>query len=477
MLFLTLFTPSLGAMQTETENISSGKYFETALAEINSAKSSIFVAMYLISVNPDQPDSQPNQLVNALAKAKERGVDVKVILDQTIDFQEETRDDVLYANKNQQAFELLKKSKIPVFFDEGETYTHAKAIVIDGETVILGSTNWSKSALTRNNEANALIRSKEFASNLLNDLNQIKLQENIPQTLTPTVSIPKTFLTDKKLLSEMATNADERVLDTYLYLHKAYDGNAERKITLDYDELAKSLGIDQMSKEDYRRQINKVLDKLDQKYRLIKFETPNRNQNTEIILKSDSSENLEIPTTFWRYNWNKTLSFPAKVMYLINLYYSNSSYLSWIMSRDQISKNHDISKSFISDGTQELRRLNLLDIKYGNLEDQQYKERQANAYTPKPLYDPEELKKKLLSLEQQHGEDKLGRAVKAASIVFEENNLQTIQALVNLEDKYGQAVVEEATKKMAEKNPDNPKRNSGYFLSTIKNIATTKGQP
>lgn len=36
--------------------------------------------------------------------------------------------------------------------------THAKALVADGETVLMGSSNWTASAFERNVEANALIR-------------------------------------------------------------------------------------------------------------------------------------------------------------------------------------------------------------------------------------------------------------------------------------------------------------------------------
>ena len=77
-----LNTATSFATQADVQNLSSGKYFENTLSEINSAKVSIFAVMYLISSLPDQPDSQPNQLLNTLIKAKDRGVDVKVILDQ-----------------------------------------------------------------------------------------------------------------------------------------------------------------------------------------------------------------------------------------------------------------------------------------------------------------------------------------------------------------------------------------------------------
>ena len=126
--------------QSDVQNISSDKYFEAALTEINTAKSSIQVVMYLVSILPEQPDSQPGQLVQALIRAKERGVDVKVILDQNINFEAEASEDAVSGNKNQRAYEILRNNNVPVFFDASDIYTHTKAMVIDGETVILGST-------------------------------------------------------------------------------------------------------------------------------------------------------------------------------------------------------------------------------------------------------------------------------------------------------------------------------------------------
>ncbi len=428
--------------------------------------------MYLVSVFPDQTDSQSNQLLNALIQAHNRGVDVKVILDQNMDFQEEASESALQ-NKNQQAFEMLRKNNVPVFFDTADTYTHAKAIVIDNETVILGSTNWSKASLTHNNEANALICSKEFAKNLLDDMSKIQIQ-TVPASVTPTVQIPKEFLSENKLLGEMVSQSDERTFDTHLYLLSLYDGNSEQKLTLNYDTLAKSLAIDNMTKEDYRRQINKVLDKLQDKYKLIKFKNPERNQDAEIILiKSKDIESFNLPTTYWRHGWNKTLTLPAKVMYLINLSYTQTS-PSWFMARETIAKNFNISESFISDGTRKLRELNLLNVKYSELEGKSYDERQANVYTPEPLYNPQELQKELKELETKYGQDKLQRAIETAKVVFEENNPKTIQALINLENQYGQAIVKEAADKIAEKNPDNPKRSAGYLINTIKSIGKPK---
>lgn len=483
MITLAFFcSSSLLAAQTEAEYIPSAKYYETALTQINNAKSSIEVVMYLVSLFPSQPDSQVNQLVNALIKAKERGVQVKVILDQNMDFTEEGGGPTTQ-NKNEAAYELLKENNIPVFFDESQTYTHAKALVIDQETVILGSTNWSKGALTRNNEANALIRSKVFAADILNEINKIKVQD-APVVSAKTVILSEDFVTQEKWIGKMVNEPDERAFDIYLYLLKEFDGNKESKITLNFKLLAESLGIESMGNEAYRRQIIKVLNKLQSEYGLLDYKPEGQNKDATITLKdpNDPKVNyriptinyLEIPVTYWDYHWSRTLLFPAKVMYLLNLAHTSTSSPSWYTSRNMISKTHHISETFVTDGTRDLKKLNLLNIEYGPIDRNNYHERPANTYTPKPLYDPEELKKELVQLEQKYGKEKLGRAVQVSSVVFQENNIETIQAFIDLEDQYGQAVVEKAAQKIAQQKADNPKRNVGYLINTIKSMAREK---
>lgn len=472
------YSVNLFAFPVDAENIPSDKYFETTLNEINNAKSSIEVVMYLVSIFHSQPNSQVNQLVNALIKAKGRGVEVKVILDHNMDFTEEGG--ATAQNKNQVAYEILKQNNISVFFDESQTYTHAKAIVIDNETVILGSTNWSKAALTRNNETNVLIRSKEFAADLVTELKKIKVQD-VPVRSVKSVILSQDFLTQEKLLGQMVTEPDERAFDIYLYLLKEFDGNKDSKITLNFKSLAESLGIENMGNEAYRRQIIKVLSKLETKYGLIDYESQRHNKDAAIILKdaNDPKQNyalpkinyFEIPITYWDYHWNQTLLFPAKVMYLLGLAHTSVSSPSWYVSRGTISKTHHISPAFVTEGTRDLKKLNLLHVEYGHIDGTNYHERPANTYTPKPFYDPEDLKKELAKLEQKYGKEKVERAKQVSAVVFQENNVQTIQAFIDLEDRYGQAVVERASEKIAQQKPDNPKRNVGYLINTIKSMA------
>ena len=47
--------------------------------------------------------------------------------------------------------------------DNPNTTTHTKLIIVDGKIVLVGSTNWSHTAINKNHEANVLIYSEEVA--------------------------------------------------------------------------------------------------------------------------------------------------------------------------------------------------------------------------------------------------------------------------------------------------------------------------
>jgi len=51
----------------------------------------------------------------------------------------------------------------------------SKVLIVDGETVLLGSTNWTAAAFQKNVEADLLVRSTETARELLQELDR-----NIP---------------------------------------------------------------------------------------------------------------------------------------------------------------------------------------------------------------------------------------------------------------------------------------------------------
>ena len=123
---------------------------------ITSARDSIHIVMYSGGYYPDHPEGINRRLYRALAAAKERDVEVKVILDAS-DW------NLGNTEKNRKLEKYLEANGIPVWWDPPDITTHSKCIIVDAYTVIVGSTNWTYYALAYNNEANVLIRSKALA--------------------------------------------------------------------------------------------------------------------------------------------------------------------------------------------------------------------------------------------------------------------------------------------------------------------------
>ena len=282
--------------------------------------------MYHMNLQPYDKSSQVYKLVNELIKAKERGVDVQVILDQNVDFVSNKHKDKWVAQgKNAWSFRALKEAGIDVWYDNLTTYTHAKTVVIDKEVVIIGSANWSKSVLNKNAETNVLIRSSKLARELLTYFDEIKIDKKashvIPDTINA-ISISWAFLENPKLAGRMMAGSDERAFDLYMLLLKEFDGNSEAKIALDYDKMAGYLGIqDRMTRIAYRRQITKTLRKLEKRYKLIKVKFQYAKDAVVALLDYKDPKKpysvpkewyFQIPDNFWEYGWNKKLSHSTK---------------------------------------------------------------------------------------------------------------------------------------------------------------------
>ena len=94
-----------------------------------------------------------------LARAVKRGVKVIVILERT-----GNRSDELDI-QNRQTGKLLEEKGVNVYFDSPRKTTHTKLVVIDQRLILLGSHNFTQSALKYNNEISILLDSPDMAKN------------------------------------------------------------------------------------------------------------------------------------------------------------------------------------------------------------------------------------------------------------------------------------------------------------------------
>jgi phospholipase D len=95
-------------------------------------------------------------VAQALIKAYQRGVDVKVILDRS-----------QLGNRSKRV--MLEQAGIPVLIDTGVAIAHNKVMIFDGQRVITGSYNYSEGAESRNAENLVIIDNKEVAAAYLNN--------------------------------------------------------------------------------------------------------------------------------------------------------------------------------------------------------------------------------------------------------------------------------------------------------------------
>ena len=473
--------------EADVIDISGAKYFPAVKEALSEAEESIYLVMFIIELSAYKKHSKANRLIDELISAKGRGVDVKVILDQNIDFVHKRYKSKWQARiRSIKAYERLKGADIKVYYDEPTKYTHAKAIVIDKEIVILGSTNWTESSFDRSIETNVLIKSSKLADEILSYFKAIKIDKELEKHLEfvgPSTIISWEFLENPELFPEMAKEHDERSFDIYLFLLKNFDGNSEGKFVLSYDEVAKYLGIyEGWSRTAYRRQIVKVLRKLESKYKLIKFEPRFAREAVITLLNHEDPSKVyafpqelyfDLSHDYFNFGWNRILSLRAKFCYLINLAYSSISDTKsyWSKSVATIAKQFGgVSKDVIYKGMNELRRQKLIEVYYDVLEGKLYEKRMPKMYKVLNLYDPEGLKAKLKEIKEKYGKREYNTARKYAKIVFEENNPQVIEDIILKSKEYGKGKVKRAFNIVIRKSVDNPKRKYNYVVGIIKGL-------
>ncbi|MFC2061451.1 phospholipase D-like domain-containing protein [Elusimicrobiota bacterium] len=483
LLFLSLASNIFAAHPANVQDISSREYYSAVKEVIDNARQSIAVAMFSISLDEDNEKSRVYKLCNSLVEAKNRGVDVRIILDQNVNFVHMDKYNTWeIEGKNRNAYNYFKENDMHVFYDDKTKYLHSKVIVVDEEIVITGSTNWSHAALTQNNETSVLIRSTGLAKSILDSFLKIKIDTSVPEEkeeeelLFP---VYMDFMENEDLAGRMITKHDERAFDLYLLLIYTYKG--KDTIDFDFDLYAEYLGMDEkMNAGAYRRQIIKVLKKLRDDYGLIEAEFYH-GQNAEVKLLGieDKSKPYEhplenyflIPEKYFSYGWNRELSFRAKYCYLINRYMllGSTGEYSWSASREDIGGKFHLIPGTITDGMMELKKQNLIEVEQSDIEEG-YEKRSPARYKMLDLYSPKEHAKTFVRLTKQYGKYDLNDAVKFAEIVFKENDTVIIEDIIKLTRECGREHVKEAYDIVAQKAEDNPKRTHRYAVGIIKRL-------
>jgi hypothetical protein len=129
-----------------------------------------------------------------------------------------------------------------------------------------------------------------------------------------------------------------------------------------------------------------------------------------------------------------------------------------------------IGQDIVHKGMDELRRKQLIDVRYDQFSDKPYDERAPKMYKLLKLYDPKELGLKLKAIGDKYGEVSYSKARKYAEMVFEENNPEVVEDIILKTKQYGEKKVKKAFDLIGQKNIDNPKRSYGYVVGILENM-------
>jgi len=145
-LLLVLMTPALAKEKTAHWDVCftpGENCTEVIVRELGKARKTILVQAYSFTSAP---------IAKALVEAHKRKVDVRVILDKS------------QRSEKYSSADFVAHAGIPTWIDTCCAIAHNKVMVIDGETVITGSFNFTKSAQERNAENLIVLRDKNLAS-------------------------------------------------------------------------------------------------------------------------------------------------------------------------------------------------------------------------------------------------------------------------------------------------------------------------
>lgn len=115
---------------------------DAVVGELEKAQKTVLVQAYSFTSEP---------IAAALVKAFRRGVKVQVILDKS------------QRSERYSSADFVAHAQIPTFIDAMHSIAHNKIMIIDGETVITGSFNFTKAAEERNAENLLVIHDSALA--------------------------------------------------------------------------------------------------------------------------------------------------------------------------------------------------------------------------------------------------------------------------------------------------------------------------
>jgi phosphatidylserine/phosphatidylglycerophosphate/cardiolipin synthase-like enzyme len=141
-------------------------FFSKAVELIDGAKQSVSICIFTARYYRGQSRNPINALFDALRRAAQRGVSVRILLNQNFyDTQADKHNRFIAQYFKARNFEAAMGGK--------STRIHAKLILIDGRITVIGSHNYSARAHKTNFETSVIIKSHATTEFFINEFNRL----------------------------------------------------------------------------------------------------------------------------------------------------------------------------------------------------------------------------------------------------------------------------------------------------------------
>lgn len=339
------------------KDISDRAYEKAVIELLDNARESITISMFAINTG-DHENHPINRLIEDLEEALDRGVSVDIFLNtRNIERGGITVSEML---QNEKLKSLREKGAriLPVI----STYLlHDKMIIVDKRFVVIGSVNWSVSALTKNFESSVLIDSELLAKKRLARMKTIHLYgeslRDPPQIsitrihpIPEQINLPTELITNKRYFPKMLNSHANRAMDLYfLLIAESYRRNS-KEFAVSLEKLAGELTLPKKwTATASRRQIIKSLKKLKKRYNLIdvKFQ---HSRPARVRLIDIEGEAFSINSEFLQPEFLKKHRQSKKLILLIKAYLQSQGKEINDFSTAQLSEMFHISKRTINRG-------------------------------------------------------------------------------------------------------------------------------
>ncbi len=285
-----------------------------------------------------------NRLMKDLEEALERGVSVKIYINTKLD--ESGR--FITAVGEGMAFDTLREKGAQICPVTPRYMLHDKMIIVNSRYVVIGSTNWSASALTLNLESSVLIDSSALANQCLERMKTI----HKVYPLSDLIELPMALMNNKRYFSGMFSKQDNRAMDLYLLLIAESHRRKVKEFGVSLEKLAGQLNMPQnWDGAAFRRQVIKFLRKLKARYGLIDVQFKYA-RAAKIKLIDISGETFTLNRDFFEPSFLTAQRQNTKFVLLIKAYLEAEGKDITAFSNTELGKMFYVDRVTISDGLQ-----------------------------------------------------------------------------------------------------------------------------